>query len=218
MKQGHIFFDMDGTLMDTGLGITKAVQYSLKKMNIIENDLNKLKPFIGPPLHETYSKLYNFNMDEYYTALKAFHEYYRQTGIFEASYYPHMTDTLEALLKSGKKLYVATSKPEPEARRVSKKFGLDKYFEYVGGSDGDYNTKRATKADVIKYVCEENNLTDIGDIVMVGDKSHDVVGAKTIGMESVGVLYGYGDYDELSKAGADYICDTVFDLKTLLLA
>ena len=95
MKQGHIFFDMDGTLMDTGLGITKAVQYSLKKMNIIENDLNKLKPFIGPPLHETYSKLYNFNMEEYYTALAAFHEYYRQTGIFEASYYPHMTDTLE---------------------------------------------------------------------------------------------------------------------------
>ena len=82
----------------------KYFSKEIKKMNIIENDLNKLKPFIGPPLHETYSKLYNFNMDEYYTALAAFHEYYRQTGIFEASYYPHMTDTLEALLKSGKKL------------------------------------------------------------------------------------------------------------------
>ena len=217
MKQGHIFFDMDGTLMDTGLGITKAVQYSLKRMNIIEKDLDKLKPFIGPPLHETYTKLYNFSTEEYYTALEAFHEYYRKKGIFEARHFPHMQETLAALKEAGKKLYVATSKPEPEARIVTDKFGLDRYFEYVGGSDGDYNTQRATKADVIRYVCEENNLSDMEDIIMVGDKSHDVTGAGKVGMKSIGVLYGYGDYDELSKAGADYICDTVLDLKKLLL-
>ncbi len=218
MRQEHIFFDMDGTLLDTGLGITKAVQHSLKAMGIVEDDLEKLHPFIGPPLHETYKRIYGFDEEKYYQALPAFHEYYRDTGIFEAVHYENMLDTLEALCKAGKKLYVATSKPEIEARRVSERFELDKYFVYVGGSDGDYNTKRATKADVIRYVCEENGLSDYSNIIMVGDKKYDVIGARTVGIDSVGVLYGYGTCAELVESGANFICNSVLDMQKLLLA
>ena len=113
------------------------------------------------------------------------------------------------------KLYLATSKPEREARRVIEHFGLDKYFTFVGGSDGDFNTKRATKTAVIEYVLETNKIMDRGFAIMVGDKSHDIVGAGNAGLKSIGVLYGYGGLEEFE--GANYIVRNVEDLRDMFL-
>ena len=195
MKQKHILFDLDGTIVRSDLGITKGVQKSLKHFGIYE-ELDDLKKFVGPPM------------------LDVFHDYYRSVGIFECELYEGIEEMLDSLSKEYK-LYVATSKPEREARRVIEHFGLDKYFTFVGGSDGDFNTKRATKTAVIEYVLETNKIMDRGFAIMVGDKSHDIVGAGNAGLKSVGVLYGYGDLEEFE--GANYIVKNVEDLRDMFL-
>ena len=213
MKQKHILFDLDGTIVRSDLGITKGVQKSLEHFGIYE-ELDDLKKFVGPPMVESYTNFYGFSLEQYKEALDVFHDYYRSVGIFECELYEGIEEMLDSLSKEYK-LYVATSKPEREARRVIEHFGLDKYFTFVGGSDGDFNTKRATKTAVIEYVLETNKIMDRGFAIMVGDKSHDIVGAGNAGLKSVGVLYGYGDLEEFE--GANYIVKNVEDLRDMFL-
>ena len=213
MKQKHILFDLDGTIVRSDLGITKGVQKSLEHFGIYE-ELDDLKKFVGPPMVESYTNFYGFSLEQYKEALDVFHDYYRSVGIFECELYEGIEEMLESLSKEYK-LYVATSKPEREARRVIEHFGLDKYFTFVGGSDGDFNTKRATKTAVIEYVLETNKIMDRGFAIMVGDKSHDIVGAGNAGLKSIGVLYGYGDLEEFE--GANYIVKNVEDLRDMFL-
>ena len=213
MKQKHILFDLDGTIVRSDLGITKGVQKSLEHFGIYE-ELDDLKKFVGPPMVESYTNFYGFSLEQYKEALDVFHDYYRTVGIFECELYDGIEEMLDSLSKEYK-LYLATSKPEREARRVIDHFGLDKYFTFVGGSDGDFNTKRATKTAVIEYVLETNKIMDRGFAIMVGDKSHDIVGASNAGLKSVGVLYGYGDLEEFE--GANYIVKNVEDLRDMFL-
>ena len=213
MKQKHILFDLDGTIVRSDLGITKGVQKSLEHFGIYE-ELDDLKKFVGPPMVESYTNFYGFSLEQYKEALDVFHDYYRTVGIFECELYEGIEEMLESLSKEYK-LYVATSKPEREARRVIEHFGLDKYFTFVGGSDGDFNTKRATKTAVIEYVLETNKIMDRGFAIMVGDKSHDIVGAGNAGLKSIGVLYGYGGLEEFE--GANYIVKNVEDLRDMFL-
>jgi len=213
MKQKHILFDLDGTIVRSDLGITKGVQKSLEHFGIYE-ELDDLKKFVGPPMVESYTNFYGFSLEQYKEALDVFHDYYRSVGIFECELYEGIEEMLESLSKEYK-LYVATSKPEREARRVIEHFGLDKYFTFVGGSDGDFNTKRATKTAVIEYVLETNKIMDRGFAIMVGDKSHDIVGAGNAGLKSIGVLYGYGGLEEFE--GANYIVKNVEDLRDMFL-
>ena len=213
MKQKHILFDLDGTIVRSDLGITKGVQKSLEHFGIYE-ELDDLKKFVGPPMVESYTNFYGFSLEQYKEALDVFHDYYRTVGIFECELYDGIEEMLDSLSKEYK-LYVATSKPEREARRVIDHFGLDKYFTFVGGSDGDFNTKRATKTAVIEYVLETNKIMDRGFAIMVGDKSHDIVGAGNAGLKSIGVLYGYGDLEEFE--GANYIVKNVEDLRDMFL-
>ena len=213
MKQKHILFDLDGTIVRSDLGITKGVQKSLEYFGIYE-ELDDLKKFVGPPMVESYTNFYGFSLEQYKEALDVFHDYYRTVGIFECELYEGIEEMLESLSKEYK-LYVATSKPEREARRVIEHFGLDKYFTFVGGSDGDFNTKRATKTAVIEYVLETNKIMDRGFAIMVGDKSHDIVGAGNAGLKSIGVLYGYGSLEEFE--GANYIVKNVEDLRDMFL-
>ena len=213
MKQKHILFDLDGTIVRSDLGITKGVQKSLEHFGIYE-ELDDLKKFVGPPMVESYTNFYGFSLEQYKEALDVFHDYYRTVGIFECELYEGIEEMLDSLSKEYK-LYVATSKPEREARRVIDHFGLDKYCTFVGGSDGDFNTKRATKTAVIEYVLETNKIMDRGFAIMVGDKSHDIVGAGNAGLKSVGVLYGYGDLEEFE--GANYIVKNVEDLRDMFL-
>lgn len=213
MKQKHILFDLDGTIVRSDLGITKGVQKSLEHFGIYE-ELDDLKKFVGPPMVESYTNFYGFSLEQYKEALDVFHDYYRSVGIFECELYEGIEEMLDSLSKEYK-LYVATSKPEREARRVIEHFGLDKYFIFVGGSDGDFNTKRATKTAVIEYVLETNKIMDRGFAIMVGDKSHDIVGAGNAGLKSIGVLYGYGSLEEFE--GANYIVKNVEDLRDMFL-
>ena len=213
MKQKHILFDLDGTIVRSDLGITKGVQKSLEHFGIYE-ELDDLKKFVGPPMVESYTNFYGFSLEQYKEALDVFHDYYRTVGIFECELYDGIEEMLDSLSKEYK-LYLATSKPEREAKRVIEHFGLDKYFTFVGGSDGDFNTKRATKTAVIEYVLETNKIMDRGFAIMVGDKSHDIVGASNAGLKSIGVLYGYGGLEEFE--GANYIVKNVEDLRDMFL-
>lgn len=214
MKKKYLFFDLDGTLTDSMPGITNAVQYALKRYGIEVEDTSVLKPFVGPPLQDSFREYYQFSEKDSLDAIPVFREYYTTKGWLENEPYAGVMEMLQELIASGKKLYVATSKPEWMAKQVLEYFDLDFYFEYIGGADDDEN--RVKKDDVIRYVMETCGLENKEEIVMIGDRSHDIVGAHKMGLEAVGVLYGYGDRAELEGANAEWITETTSSLCELL--
>ena len=201
----YILFDLDGTLTDPGIGITNSVMYALKKFGIEVEERASLYKFIGPPLMDSFQNFYGFTKEESELALKYYREYFRPKGLYENHVYDGVEDLLRELKASGKKIIVATSKPEEFAVEILKHFNLYQYFDFVGGASMD--EKRVKKSDVIAYALEKGDVTDLDAVVMIGDREHDVYGAKQIGVDSIGVLYGYGDYEELEQAGADYIVE-----------
>lgn len=140
-------------------------------------------------------------------AVRYYREYYSDKGIFQNSVYDGLEDVLKELKRRGKKLAVATSKPEPFARRIIEHFDLAQYFDYVAGME--LNGGRGTKEDVIRYALDACKVTDKDKVLMVGDREHDVLGAKGAGIDCLGILYGFGTSEELESAGADYIEETV---------
>lgn len=213
MKQ-HLLFDLDGTLSDPMFGITHSVQHALKKYGIIVDDLRQLCPFIGPPLQDSFQDFYGFSKEEADRACEYYNEYFLTKGIYENILYPGMKEFLQQQVEEGKTLYVATSKPEQLAKQILKYFGIDSYFHFIGGDT--MQRTRSAKVKVIRHVMEANRLTDTSDILMIGDRKHDIIGAKGAGIQSVGILYGYGDREELVQAGADYIAKDLEELTTLL--
>lgn len=214
MKKQQILFDLDGTLTDPMIGITKSVQYALRAYGIQVERLEDLCPFIGPPLRDSFMKYYGFDPDQATEAIWKYREYFSVTGLYENKEYAGIKEMLEALRDEGKKLYVATSKPELFAKKILEHFQMAEYFTFIGGASMDET--RVKKGDVIGYVLEENQITDLSQVVMVGDREHDIIGAKEAGIESVGVLYGYGSREELEEAGANEIVSTVEALRNLL--
>ena len=197
-KYRHLLFDLDGTLTDPMEGITRSVQYALRHFGIEVSDLRELCPFIGPPFAESFRTFYGFDD--------------RQTSEAVAD---GMDELLDTLASNGYTLCVATSKPRVFAERILDHFGIARYFSFVGGTGLDGSLP--TKADVIAHVLAGSNITDRGTALMIGDRKYDILGAKTIGIDSAGVLYGYGDRAELEAAGADYILPAIPDLEELLL-
>lgn len=212
MKQKHILFDLDGTLTDPMMGITKSVRYALNYYGIEVNDLNDLLPFIGPPLRDSFQEYYGFDEAKANEAVEKYREYYKNDGIFDNKVYRGMKECLQTLKDNGKKLYVATSKPEFFAKQIIDHFSLSEYFEYIGGSE--FNS-REKKAEVIEYVLKTNQI-DNDDVIMVGDRKHDIIGAHENKIPCVGVLYGYGTEDELKQYQADYLVASVEELTELL--
>ena len=206
-------FDLDGTITDPGEGITNSVMYALKKYGIIETDRTALYKFIGPPLYSSFEKYYGFSHNQSIEAVEFYREYYRDTGIFENLVYSGVEDMLSTLKARGKTVVLATSKPEIFAKRILEHFGLAKYFDFVAGATLDGSL--INKADIIAYALDTLNITDKSRCVMIGDRLHDIEGAKQNGIFSVGVTYGYGSFEELSDAGADVIIN--FPLKMLSL-
>lgn len=209
-KYNTILFDLDGTLTDPGLGITNSVMYVLKKYGIDVPDRSELYKFIGPPLAESFEKYYGFSKEVSYKAVDCYREYYRDRGLYENTVYDGIENLLKELNEKGKTLIVATSKPEVFAKEVLRHFGLDKYFKYIAG--GNLDGTRTVKAEVIAYALETCGITDKEDAVMVGDRMHDIIGAKTVRIDSMGVLFGYGSREELENAGADFIAEGVSDV------
>lgn len=209
-----IFFDLDGTLTDPGMGITNSVAYALKKWNIEVSDRTSLYKFIGPPLLESFEKFYGFTPEECRQGVKYYREYFSTKGLFENQVYEGVVELLTELKKAGKKLVIATSKPEKFSVEILKHFDLYKYFDFVAGASMDET--RTKKDEVIAYALENLGIKDVSDVIMVGDREHDVFGAKAFGMDSIGVLYGYGSLKELEAAGATYITENVKDILELV--
>lgn len=209
-----ILFDLDGTLTDPGFGITNSVMYALKKFNIEVEDRSSLYKFIGPPLRESYAKYYHFSDEEITRAVAYYREYFSVKGIYENELYEGIAEMLEQIKDSGRKVVLATSKPEEFAAEILRYFHIDHYFDFVAGSTMDGT--RVRKADVIAHALESHGITDLSLAVMVGDREHDILGAGEIGLDSIGVLYGYGSREELENAGATYIAEHVADIMNFI--
>jgi len=209
-----ILFDLDGTITDPKVGITKAVQYALRSFEINIDNPDDLCKFIGPPLWNSFRDFYGFDETQTKKAVEKYREYYTDKGIYENILYDGMDIMLKKLKDQGKMLIIATSKPSVMAQRVLEYFNLREYFTFVSGSE--LNGDRSDKKEIIQYAIEKNNIKNLSDCIMVGDRKHDIIGANGVGIDSVGVLYGYGNFDELTKAGAKYIVKNIAELSELL--
>lgn len=214
-KYDYIFFDLDGTLSDSALGIVNSVTYALNNMGIEVTDKEMLKKFVGPPLPESFSLFYGLTPEQIERAVKFFREYYQENGILENTMYEGADVLLRKLKDAGKIPVVATSKPEPFARTILSRYGIDEYFTYIAGSTIDET--RTKKDEVIAYALEECKIEDRSRVVMVGDRSHDVIGAKKNNIDCIGVLYGYGERKELEDAGAICIVEDFDELTRILI-
>ena len=210
----YVFFDLDGTLTDSGEGIINAAIYALEKYNIEVNDRSELRKFIGPPLQDSFSTDYGFQEDEIEDVIRIFREYYSEKGIFENTIYENIQAMLFELKNRGKKLVVATSKPEVFTKKVLDHFNISSYFDYVSGAT--LNNDKIKKVDIIRDAICKLGITDKSKVVMVGDRKLDVLGAKENGIDSIGVLWGYGDLLELEKVGPTYIAEKVLDLLEII--
>ncbi|NLV86736.1 MAG: HAD hydrolase-like protein [Clostridiales bacterium] len=215
-KYDYVFFDLDGTISNSAEGIVNAAVYALKKLGIDETDRNRLERLIGPPLSESFPMYYGLSPEETTKAIKDFRHYYAEKGVLENEMYPDVEKLLIRLSEGGKTLAVATSKPEKPAREIIERYGIDKHFAYIAGAS--FDDSRAKKDQVIKYALETLNITEPSKVLMVGDRSHDVLGAAKHGIDCIGVLYGYGSRQELSEAGSLALAETVSQLGDIILS
>lgn len=215
MDKKYMLFDLDGTLTDPQEGITNSVAYALEQYGIHVEDKSSLNKFIGPPLKDSFMEYYGFAEDRAEEAVWKYREYFNEDGIFENKVYPGIPQMLQRLNDQGKILIVATSKPTVYAKRILERFELSQYFADVQGSEMD--GRRTKKEEVISYALEQNQITDNAQAVMIGDREHDIIGAKKCGLDSIGVLFGYGSREELEGCGAGQIVDTVQMLEDLLI-
>ena len=206
----YILFDLDGTLTDPAEGITNSVAYSLSKYGIEVSDKKELYKFIGPPLKDSYMEYYGFSESDAVTAIEYYREYFKPKGMFENEVYSGVPELLGELKQSGKKIILATSKPEVFSTEILKHFDLYKYFDFVSGATLDGT--RSKKADIISYAISEMGITEKEKCLMVGDRAQDINGAIANDIDSLGVLFGYGDRAELENAGATYIAESVKDI------
>lgn len=210
----YLFLDLDGTISDSAPGIVRSAQYALEAFGIPVSNPDDLLCFVGPPLEDSFQDFYHFTPQQADEAVKKYRERYEVTGVYENALYPGITDFLDAARRAGKTLMVATSKPQRMADLVLRHFGIADRFAFVGGRD---DATRRTKEEVIRYVMQCNGLTDLSQIVMIGDRKHDILGARAVGLDSVGVLYGYGSRQEFEAADATYIVNDLEELQRLLL-
>lgn len=210
-----ILFDLDGTLTDSGPGIRNSVAYALRRLGCPVPEQEVLNKFIGPPLLDSFQRYCGLDLETARRGTQYYREYFRDRGIFENSVYPGIPALLADLKAAGRTVAVATSKPEVFARRILDHFGLAGYFDFVAGATMDET--RLTKPAVLAYALEAMGLTDKAAAVMVGDREQDVLGARAVGLDCIGVLYGYGDRAEHEAAGAAAIAGDVAALRAVLL-
>ena len=210
----YILFDLDGTLTDPAEGIIKSIKYSLEKLEIKEYDESILTQFIGAPLAKAYGKYFGFDEEKAKYAVSLYREYFNETGIFENYIYDGIPELLEKLYNDGYTLAVATLKPTEAAKRILAHFDLAKYFTLVAGSDPTKTNE--TKADIIANAIKMLNIEDKSLAAMVGDREHDMFGSTDNGIDSIGILYGYGGEEELTNAGAKMIAKTAADVYDLI--
>ncbi len=210
----YFLFDLDGTLTEPAVGITNSIKYALDKFGIQENDMDKLRLCIGPPLIDSFMKYWGFDRSKAELAVERYREYFSVTGIFENEVYNGIESLLSFLNARGDKIILATSKPEEFAQRILEHFSLNEHFCAIVGNT--LKEERPKKEDVLSYILELFPDISAENAVMIGDRKYDVIGAHALGLPCVGVLYGYGSKTELTDAGADYLCADVKELRKLL--
>lgn len=213
-KFDTLLFDLDGTLTDSTEGILNCLIYAIERMGFeVPEDTNI---FLGPPIRQSFAEFLGMNGEQVDEAVRIFRERYSDTGLFENRVYDGIPGMLERLKSGGKRLMVATSKPQVYAIRIFERFGLAQYFEIVGGAELDGS--RDYKDEVIEYVLAKAGITDRSTVLMIGDRRQDVLGAHKTDIECMGILWGYGSVEELTQAGADYIARTPQEAADMLLS
>lgn len=212
-RYAYCLFDLDGTLTDPGEGITRSVAYALSFFGLEVKDRTALYPFIGPPLVDSFSTFYGFSPEKARQAVGRYREYFSRQGIFENELYPGIKELLENLKRHGVRILLASSKPELYARKILEHFQLLPFFDFVAAATMD--DTRSKKTDVVRYALETCGISP-DRAVMIGDRQHDIEGAKDNALESIGVLWGYGSREELSAAGATRLAESVPQLASLL--
>ncbi|MBE6847341.1 MAG: HAD family hydrolase [Ruminococcus sp.] len=205
----HILFDLDGTVTDSAEGILATARYTLAQFDILSPAEEQLRRFIGPPLQDSFREIFGFSEVESRRAVEIYRSRYRTDGMFRGQVYAGIPQLLEQLCAMGRTLHIATCKPEPFAVQILEHLGLARYFAYITGAALD--DSRRTKGEVIGCALERIGAPPKRDVVMIGDREHDVLGAKEHHVDCIGVLYGYGTREELEQAGASAIAATPAD-------
>lgn len=211
LKHEIILFDLDGTLTDPGIGITNSVGYALSRLGIPLPEREQLYPFIGPPLLHSFQEFYGMDEAMAREAIGYYREYFQATGIFENELYPGVTELLATLSNQNRRLALATSKPTVFAQKILDHFSLSQYFPLVVGSNLDGS--QVEKHEVIERVLSLINSS--APTLMVGDRKYDILAAKGLGIEALGVGYGYGSWEELTTAEPHYLVASVHELQMM---
>lgn len=209
-----ILFDLDGTLIDSSVGITKSAQYALKHYGIEEPNLQKLYKFIGPPLSDSFRKYYHFSEEQARNAVAVYRERYNKIGIFECSLYPGVEACIRKLKEQGYLIGMASSKPETSCKRILEHFGILELFDDVVGATMD--GRIGTKEEVLLEVMRRWSQLSREEMCLIGDTLFDVEGAGLVGVGCIAVSFGFGDVEEMKKAGAIAVCDSMDTLPELI--
>lgn len=214
MHYQTVLFDLDGTLTDPREGITRSIQFALGKLGIDEPDLGKLEHFIGPPLLQAFMQFYGFDEAKAWDAVNFYRERFKVTGLYENRVFDGVKPLLDTLRDQGRQLYIATSKPWIFAREIARHFDFDQYFKVIYGSELDGN--RTDKVELIAFLMAEEGL-DPSTTLMIGDRKHDLIGAKRNGLDAAAVGYGFGSVEELSAEHPAYYFETLAELHQAFL-
>ena len=209
MDYQNVLFDLDGTLTDPREGITRSIQFGLSKMGIDEPDLTALEHFIGPPLLQAFMATYGFDEAKAWEAMGYYRERFAVTGLYENEVFDGVTPLLEELVGQGRQLFIATSKPQIYAREIARHFDFAKHFKVIYGSELDGT--RTNKVELIRYLMAEQGL-DPAHTLMIGDRKHDLIGARDNGMDAAAVGYGFGSFEELNAFAPKYHFETLAEL------
>jgi phosphoglycolate phosphatase len=212
-RTDNILFDLDGTLTDPKEGIINSILYALDKLGIYENSVAELDSFIGPPLRESFASRYNLSIENADNAVNIYREYFSTKGLFENKLYPGVTELLESLSSQKYTLFVATSKPTLFAKQILQHFKLDVHFKDIIGSNLD-NTL-TDKTEIILHVVSLHGLK-VNKCIMIGDRKHDIIGAKNNSLKSIGVTYGYGSLEELTYYQPDFLANNCEEINAIL--
>ena len=212
MAYQTLLFDLDGTIIDSAPGIYRSVQYALSKFGIMVSDPQTLRPFIGPPLMDSFMQYYHMSEEDARLAVKYYRELYEPEAKLECTVYTGIPKLLETLHAAGRRVVLATSKPEVFARAILEHFSLDRYFDRIGGAL--LGGGRDTKEEVLRYILSEVSAENA---VMIGDTKFDMAGAKALGLPAIGVTYGFGSREELISGGAAALAESPEELGKILM-
>lgn len=211
MKYKYLLFDLDGTLTNPEEGITKSFAYAMEKIGLPAESREELRKVIGPPLMQSFKEFYDLPEETAKQGTAWYRERYGEIGWKENEVYDGIPEMLAALKEQEYQMILATSKPERFAVKIMEMFQIDGYFTMLCGAD-DYAANRGTKEEVVRYALEQNHITDVNEVLMIGDRKYDVIGAGAVGIQTVGVLFGFGSEEELNTAGAIHLVKTPQEL------